>query len=118
MVLSFPQAHTFEYANTILTLMTRDMLPSDGPPKPKCLIIGGGIANFTNVSAIYISGVGQCYPLIDDGFVSPQAHTFEYANTILTLMTRDLAVTRYCHYQYCMAGIGKQDGRGKHYIAQ
>lgn len=35
---------TFEYANTILTLMTRDERPN------KVLIIGGGIANFTNVA--------------------------------------------------------------------
>ena len=48
------QAHTFEYAKTILDLMTRD--PVDDPNfvvKPKCLIIGGGIANFTNVASTF-----------------------------------------------------------------
>jgi ATP citrate (pro-S)-lyase len=35
---------TFEYANTILTLMTRDERAG------KVLLIGGGIANFTNVA--------------------------------------------------------------------
>eukprot|EP00967_Tisochrysis_lutea_P104423 scaffold158482_cov35-Tisochrysis_lutea.AAC.5 len=29
------------------------MLPAEGPPKPKCLIIGGGIANFTNVATTF-----------------------------------------------------------------
>jgi len=47
------EAHTFEYAHTILSLMTRAMLPAEGPPKPKCLIIGGGIANFTNVATTF-----------------------------------------------------------------
>jgi len=48
------EALTFEYAKTILDLMTRD--PVDDPSfevKPKCLIIGGGIANFTNVATTF-----------------------------------------------------------------
>ncbi|KAK4051667.1 ATP citrate lyase subunit 1 [Microbotryomycetes sp. JL221] len=43
------QNQTYEYAKTILDLMTR------GTPKPngKVLFIGGGIANFTNVAATF-----------------------------------------------------------------
>lgn len=43
------EAQTYEYAKTILTLMTR------GDPRPdgKILFIGGGIANFTNVAATF-----------------------------------------------------------------
>ena len=39
---------TFEYAKTILELMTRER-----HPKGKVLLIGGGIANFTNVAATF-----------------------------------------------------------------
>ncbi|TRM59576.1 citrate synthase-like protein [Schizophyllum amplum] len=43
------EGQTYEYAKTILDLMTR------GTPNPegKILIIGGGIANFTNVAATF-----------------------------------------------------------------
>lgn len=43
------ESQTFEYAKTILTLMT------EGQPHPqgKVLIIGGSIANFTNVAATF-----------------------------------------------------------------
>ncbi|EDO37585.1 predicted protein [Nematostella vectensis] len=43
------EGQTFEYAKTLLKLMT------EGEPHPdgKILIIGGGIANFTNVSATF-----------------------------------------------------------------
>jgi ATP citrate (pro-S)-lyase len=43
------EGQTFEYAKTILDLLTRP------PPRPdgKVLIIGGGIANFTNVAATF-----------------------------------------------------------------
>ena len=43
------ESQTFEYAKTVLGLMTR------GTPHPegKVLIIGGGIANFTNVAATF-----------------------------------------------------------------
>ena len=43
------ESQTFEYAKTILVLMT------SGSPRPdgKILIIGGGIANFTNVAATF-----------------------------------------------------------------
>ncbi|KAH9822648.1 citrate synthase-like protein [Melampsora americana] len=40
---------TFEYAKTILDLMTR----GEPHPEGKVLIIGGGIANFTNVAATF-----------------------------------------------------------------
>ncbi|KAI9182861.1 ATP citrate lyase subunit 1 [Blastocladiella emersonii ATCC 22665] len=43
------EAQTYEYAKTVLDLMTR------GRPRPdgKVLIIGGGIANFTNVASTF-----------------------------------------------------------------
>jgi len=40
--------HTYEYAKTIIGLMTRDL-----DPRGKILIIGGGIANFTDVAATF-----------------------------------------------------------------
>lgn len=43
------ESQTYEYAKTILKLMTEGSPRSDG----KVLIIGGGIANFTNVSATF-----------------------------------------------------------------
>ena len=42
------EQQTYEYAKTILSLMTK-VKRSDG----KVLIIGGGIANFTNVAATF-----------------------------------------------------------------
>lgn len=42
------EQQTYEYAKTILSLMTKEHHP-DG----KVLIIGGGIANFTNVAATF-----------------------------------------------------------------
>ena len=42
------ESQTFEYAKTILGLMTREQ-----HPEGKVLIIGGGIANFTNVAATF-----------------------------------------------------------------
>ena len=42
------EGQTYEYAKTILSLMTRR--PND---LGKCLIIGGGIANFTNVASTF-----------------------------------------------------------------
>lgn len=43
------ESQTYEYARTILTLMTSSPVRSEG----KVLIIGGGIANFTNVAATF-----------------------------------------------------------------
>ncbi|KAG8889345.1 citrate synthase [Tulasnella sp. 332] len=43
------EGQTYEYAKTILDLMTRGAVNPDG----KILIIGGGIANFTNVAATF-----------------------------------------------------------------
>lgn len=43
------EGQTYEYAKTILDLMTR----GTPHPKGKVLIIGGGIANFTNVAATF-----------------------------------------------------------------
>lgn len=47
--------HTEMYAQTIIDLMTEK--PADGG-KPKILIIGGGIANFTDVKATFTGIVG------------------------------------------------------------
>lgn len=41
---------TYEYAKTILDLMTRT---KDAQGRPKCLLIGGGIANFTDVARTF-----------------------------------------------------------------
>ena len=43
------ESQTYEYAKTILDLMTRDKPREEG----KLLFIGGGIANFTNVAATF-----------------------------------------------------------------
>ncbi|KAH7105232.1 ATP-citrate synthase [Auriculariales sp. MPI-PUGE-AT-0066] len=43
------EGQTYEYAKTILDLMTRGKVNAQG----KVLIIGGGIANFTNVAATF-----------------------------------------------------------------
>ncbi|CAG8582783.1 1935_t:CDS:2 [Ambispora leptoticha] len=44
------ETQTYEYAKTILDLMTRNPIPH---PEGKVLIIGGGIANFTNVAVTF-----------------------------------------------------------------
>lgn len=44
------ETQTYEYAKTILDLMTRNPVPH---PKGKVLIVGGGIANFTNVAVTF-----------------------------------------------------------------
>lgn len=43
------EGQTYEYAKTIIDLITRGAPRQDG----KILIIGGGIANFTNVAATF-----------------------------------------------------------------
>ena len=43
------EGQTYEYAKTIIDLITR----GEVHPKGKILIIGGGIANFTNVAATF-----------------------------------------------------------------
>lgn len=43
------ESQTYEYAKTLLSLMTSCKKHPDG----KVLIIGGGIANFTNVAATF-----------------------------------------------------------------
>lgn len=42
------EQQTYEYAKTVLSLMTKEKNPNG-----KILIIGGGIANFTNVAATF-----------------------------------------------------------------
>lgn len=55
------ESQTFEYAKTILTIMT------EGTPHPegKVLIIGGSIANFTNVAGTFKGIVRAFETLID-----------------------------------------------------
>lgn len=43
--------HTFHYASTVLKAATR--LDETNPHKGRCLLIGGGIANFTDVKATF-----------------------------------------------------------------
>ena len=42
------EQQTYDYAKTLLSLMTRE-----AHPQGKVMIIGGGIANFTNVAATF-----------------------------------------------------------------
>jgi len=59
---------TYEYAKTVLDLMCRQKLP-DG----KVLIIGGGIANFTDVALTFtgiIKAIGEYAPKLIDNQVS------------------------------------------------
>ena len=49
------ESQTFEYAKTIFTIMTE----GNPHPKGKVLIIGGSIANFTNVAATFKVGFGK-----------------------------------------------------------
>lgn len=56
------EQQTYEYAKTLLSLMTKEKHP-DG----KVLIIGGGIANFTNVAATFkgiVKALQQFQPLL------------------------------------------------------
>ena len=48
-------AETYEYAKTVLDLMTRE---KDAQGRPKYLLIGGGIANFTDVAKTF-TGIVQ-----------------------------------------------------------
>jgi len=47
------EQQTYEYAKTILSLMTKEK-----DERGKVLIIGGGIANFTNVAATFRVNTG------------------------------------------------------------
>ncbi|KAK3108901.1 hypothetical protein FSP39_018217 [Pinctada imbricata] len=62
------EQQTYEYAKTLLTLMTEEVHP-DG----KILIIGGGIANFTNVAATFkgiVRALMEFQQLLKEGNVS------------------------------------------------
>ncbi|GAB6025154.1 hypothetical protein CHUAL_010577 [Chamberlinius hualienensis] len=62
------EQQTYEYAKTILSLMTREKHP-DG----KILIIGGGIANFTNVAATFkgiVKALQQFQPQLVENKIS------------------------------------------------
>lgn len=54
------EQQTYEYAKTILNLMTS----SPKHPEGKVLITGGGIANFTNVAATFNGNLIFCYVLM------------------------------------------------------
>lgn len=62
---------TFEYAKTILDLMTR----GEPNPKGKVLIIGGGIANFTNVAATF-AGIIDALKNFKEGLHRHQVRIF------------------------------------------
>jgi len=62
------EQQTYEYARTILQLMTKEVHP-DG----KVLIIGGGIANFTNVAATFkgiVKALREFQAKLQDGRVA------------------------------------------------
>jgi len=65
------ESQTFQYAKTILKLMT------EGKPHPdgKILIIGGGIANFTNVSATF-SGIVKALQLFQQQLIDHKVEIF------------------------------------------
>jgi len=65
------ETQTFEYAKTILKLMT------EGEPHPdgKVLIIGGGIANFTNVSATF-AGIVKALQLYQQELIRHKVKIF------------------------------------------
>ena len=53
--------HTFEYAKTLISLMTREK-----DPRGKIFIIGGGIANFTDVAATFTGLIKAIVSFQDD----------------------------------------------------
>jgi succinyl-CoA synthetase beta subunit len=53
--------HTFEYAKTIISLMTRER-----DERGKILLIGGGIANFTDVAATFTGLIKAIESFRDD----------------------------------------------------
>eukprot|EP00121_Abeoforma_whisleri_P000765 Awhi_evm1s678 len=65
-------AQTYEYAKTILKLMTKEPHPSG---EPKLLIVGGGIANFTNV-ALTFKGLVQALREFDDALKSVNGRVY------------------------------------------
>ncbi|XP_044740711.1 ATP-citrate synthase-like isoform X2 [Chrysoperla carnea] len=65
------EGQTYEYAKTILTLMTK----SQKHPKGKVLIIGGGIANFTNVASTF-SGIIRALNEFQDKLIEHNVSIF------------------------------------------
>uniref|UniRef100_A0A183AKP6 ATP citrate synthase n=1 Tax=Echinostoma caproni TaxID=27848 RepID=A0A183AKP6_9TREM len=65
------EGQTYDYAKTILSLMTR------GEPHPhgKVLIIGGGIANFTNVAATF-KGIVRALLEFKEGLMHHKVHLY------------------------------------------
>jgi hypothetical protein len=63
------EALTFEYAQTLLSLLLR----SRAPPAlgPKILIVGGGIANFTNVAETF-KGIIRAFNKFSDELIEQQ----------------------------------------------
>ena len=53
--------HTYEYAKTLISLMTREK-----DPRGKIFIIGGGIANFTDVAATFTGLIKAIVSFQDD----------------------------------------------------
>ncbi|KAG1733339.1 ATP citrate lyase [Suillus paluster] len=65
------EGQTFEYAKTILDLLTRPPPRADG----KILIIGGGIANFTNVAATF-KGIIRALTMFKAQLIAHQAKIY------------------------------------------
>lgn len=84
------EQQTYEYAKTILNLMTSSPKHPDG----KVLITGGGIANFTNVAATF-QGESQT-----DWRISYQARLLIYLNV-------------YCRHHHRPARVPAQVGRAQ-----
>jgi ATP citrate (pro-S)-lyase len=62
------EQQTYEYAKTVLSLIVKEKNP-DG----KILIIGGGIANFTNVAATFKV---ICLPFLSKCFIDFRYYLF------------------------------------------
>jgi ATP-citrate lyase beta-subunit len=63
---------TYEYAKTVLDLMTRE---KDKQGRPKFLIIGGGIANFTDVAKTF-KGIIAALKNFKDKLIDTNVHIF------------------------------------------
>jgi ATP citrate (pro-S)-lyase len=85
--------HTFEYAKTIISLMTRQK-----DPRGKILIIGGGIANFTDVAATFTGLIKAIVSLQDD----LKAHNVRnYCRfVVIVLYISTVNITRVCCLRY------------------
>ena len=89
--------HTFEYAKTVISLMTKQK-----DPRGKILIIGGGIANFTDVAATFTGLINAIISFQDDlkaNNVRIQCRFFHLASLLLVsrlfVLGRNLGSSRW-----------------------